>query len=537
MTRLTAPVLVSQRAISRAVLLSALLATRAAAQAPARHVGADSGLGTVHFATSCRLEVAPRFDHAVALLHSFEFGAAIHGFDDVLSADSTCAMAHWGIALSRWTNPAVPSNRAPGVLAKGRLAANSAGSLTTTPRERAYITAVGQLYADFERVDQRSRVLAYEGAMADLVARFPTDTEAKVFYALSLIAAAPPTDKSYTRQRQAGALLESLWVAQPNHPGLAHYIIHSYDVPPLAPQAAAAARRYADIAPAAAHALHMPSHTFTRLGQWEQSVRANQRSAEASRRDSLLAEELHASDYLVYAYLQMRRDSAAKAVLDRLPGIAARFDPSTATGAAPGWAGVFALAAIPARYALERRAWADAASLTPVSSAFPYTEAITYFARALGAAHVGRPAVARAATDSLTAIHGRLLASGETYWAEQIAIQRLGALAWLALSDGRAADALAQMREAAVREDATEKSVVTPGPLAPARELLGDLLMALGRPAEALAEYRRTLAKEPGRFRALDGARSAALAAGDGAAAARYAVDLHALAGAGAPRP
>jgi hypothetical protein len=194
-------------------------------------------------------------------------------------------------------------------------------------------------------------------------------------------------------------------------PGPRHYIIHSYDVPALAPQAAAAARRYADIAPAAAHALHMPSHTFTRLGQWEPSVRANRRSAEAALRDSSLAEVLHASDYLVYAYLQMARDSAAQAVLDGLPALAARFDPSAVTGAAPGWAGVFALAAMPARYALERRAWADAASLAPAPSAFPYTEAMTYFARALGAAHVGRPAVARAAADSLSAIHARLLAA------------------------------------------------------------------------------------------------------------------------------
>ncbi len=513
MTMRIAPFFAPQRAMSLAMLLSLLATRAAAAQAPAQHMGADSGLGTVHFSTSCLPQVAPRFDHAVALLHSFEFGAAIHGFDDVLSADSTCAMAHWGIALSRWSNPTAPSNRAPALLARGRLAADAAGRLATTPRERGYIAAVAQLYADYEHVDQRTRVLAYERAMTDLVAQFPADTEAKIFYALSLVAAAPPTDKSYTRQRLAGALLESLWVVQPNHPGLAHYIIHSYDVPPLAPQAAAAARRYADIAPAAAHALHMPSHTFTRLGQWELSVRANRRSADVAHRDSLLAEELHASDYLVYAYLQMRRYSAAKTVLDGLPAIAARFDPSAATGAAPGWAGVFALAAIPARYALERGAWADAASLTPVPSAFPYTEAMTYFARALGAAHVGRPAVARAATDSLTAIHGRLLASGETYWAEQIAIQRLGALAWLALAEGRADDALAQMREAAAREDATEKSVVTPGPLAPARELLGDLLMTLGHPAEALAEYRRTLAKEPRRFRALEGARRAALAA------------------------
>ena len=531
MTYVTAPVLASLRAALLAMLLAALISTRGAAQDHAQHAGTDERLGTVHFSTSCRPEVARRFDRAVALLHSFEFRAAIRGFDDILTTDSTCAMAHWGLALSRWTNPTAPTNRPPALLARGRLAIDAAGRLAATPRERGYIAAVAQLYADYEHVDQRMRVLAYERTMADLVGRFPADTEAKIFYALSLVAAAPPTDKSYTRQLRAGALLESLWVAQPNHPGLAHYIIHSYDVPALAPQAAAAARRYAEIAPAAAHALHMPSHTFTRLGQWEPSVRANRLSAEAALRDSSLAELLHASDYLVYAYLQTRHDSGAKAVLDGLPVLAARFDPGAVTGAAPGWAGVFALAAIPARYALERRAWTEAASLPPVSSAFPYTEAMTYFARALGAAHLGHVPEARAAADSLTVIRARLLASAEPYWAEQVAIQALIARGWLALAEGSTADALAQMREAAAREDATEKSAVTPGPLAPARELLGDLLMALGRPADALAEYRRTIAKEPGRFRSVDGAQKAALAGGDGAAAARYAVDLQTLVG------
>ena len=535
MIRRTAPD--RARLLAIAAALAALLAGRASAQAHPHPAAASEGLGTVHFPTSCRPTVAPRFDRAVALLHSFEFGAAIRAFDGVLAVDSTCAMAHWGLALSRWTNPTSPTNRPPALLAQGRLAAEAAGRLAAgaTERERAYIGAVARLYADFERLDQRSRVLAYERAMADLVARHPADPEAKIFYALALVAAAPPTDKSYARQRQAGTLLESLWAAHPNHPGLAHYIIHSYDVPALAPQAAAAARRYADIAPAAAHALHMPSHTFTRLGLWTQSVQSNQRSAEAALRDASIAEVLHASDYLVYANLQLRRDSAAKAVLDELPALAARFDPAAVTGAAPGWAGVFALAAMPARYALERRAWAEAAALTPVSSAFPYTEAMTHFARALGATHVGRPSVARVAIDSLTAIHARLRASGEAYWTEQVAIQALGARAWLAHAEGRTADALALMREAAAREDATEKSAVTPGPLAPARELLGDLLLDAGRPAEALAEYRRTLVKEPGRFRALDGARRAALGAGDRAAAARYAADLAALTGAGGP--
>jgi tetratricopeptide (TPR) repeat protein len=276
----------------------------------------------------------------------------------------------------------------------------------------------------------------------------------------------------------------------------------------------------------------MPSHTFTRLGMWEASVNTNRRSAEAALRDSSLGEVLHAADYMVYAYLQMRRDSSAKAVVDGLPAIAARYDPNVVAGAAPGSAGVFALAAMPARYALERRAWAEAAALAPAATAFPYAEAMTYFARALGAAHLGRAAEGRAAVDSLAAIERRLRERSEAFWAEQVAIQRVGAGAWLALADKRPADALAAMREAADREDATEKNAVTPGPLAPARELLGDMLLDLGRPGEALAEYRRTLGKEPGRYRALHGAWRAAAAAGDRAAAVRYASDLTALTGA-----
>ena len=517
--------------LARAVLLAASLPNRAVAQAHPHPAGGSEGLGTVHFPTSCHPRVAPAFDRAVALLHSFEFGAAIRAFDGVAASDSTCAMAQWGIALARWTNPMSLGNRAPAALARGREASEAARRLggSATERERGYIEAVSELYRDYERVDQRSRVLAYERAMATLVARQPADTEAKIFYALSLVGAAPPTDKSYARQRKAGTMLESLWAAQPDHPGLAHYIIHSYDAPALASQAAAAARRYADIAPAAAHALHMPSHTFTRLGMWEESARTNLRSAQAARRDSAQAEVLHASDYLVYAYLQMRRDAAAKAVLDDLPAIAARFDVNAVTGAAPGSAGVFALAAIPARFALERRAWTEAASLAPKASPFPYAEAMTYFARALGLAHLGRPVEARTAVDSLTAIRQVLAARGEAYWAEQVAIQALAAQAFVALADGRRSDALARMREAASREDTSEKAAVTPGPLAPARELLADMLLELGRPAEALAEYRRTLAKEPRRYRSIEGARRAAIAAGARRAAAGYAAELKSL--------
>jgi hypothetical protein len=462
-------------------------------------------LGTVHFPTSCSPGVTQQFDRAVALLHSFEFGASIRAFNEVLAADSTCAMAHWGIALSRWSNPMAPGNRSAALLQQGRQAADAATRLgpSASERERGYIHAVSQLYDDFERKDQRTRVEAYERAMNELVMRQPADTEARIFYAISLVASASPTDKTYANQLKAGSILEPLWAKQPNHPGLAHYIIHTYDYPALADKARAAAQRYSSIAPSAAHALHMPSHTFTRVGMWEESIDTNKRSMKTALSTGSFGEALHAADYAVYAYLQMGREAEAKAIVDGLPAIAARFDPNAVTGAAPGSAGVFALAAIPARWALERSAWAEAAALEPKASAWPYTEAMTYFARALGASHTGDLATARLAIDSLSSIQQRLSASGEPYWAEQVAIEHLAAQAWLALAEHRESDALRLMREAATREDATEKSAVTPGPLAPARELLGDMLMELDRPAEAAVEYRATLQKEPNRRHAL----------------------------------
>ena len=458
-------------------------------------------LGTVHFATSCSPSVAPGFNRAVALLHSFEFRASIGAFNEVLAADSTCAMAHWGIALSRWSNPMAAGNRSVAQLQQGRQAVDAAArlGLRTSERERGYIHAVSQLYDDFEHKDQRTRIVAYERAMSELVMQQPADTEAMIFYAISLAASASPTDKTYANQLKAGSILEALWAKQPDHPGIAHYIIHTYDYPALADKARAAAQRYASVAPSAAHALHMPSHTFTRVGMWEESVNTNKRSMEVALSSGAIAEVLHASDYAMYAYLQLGKDSDAKAILDGLPALAARFDPNAITGAAPGSAGVFALAAIPARWVLERSAWAEAAALEPKASAYPYTEAMTYFARALGASHAGDVAKAKISIDSLALIQQRLSAKGETYWAEQVAIQGLAAQAWLDLAEKRENEALMHMREAVTREDATEKSAVTPGPLAPARELLGDMLMELNRPAEAKAEYRATLRKEPNR--------------------------------------
>ncbi|MFL5522466.1 MAG: hypothetical protein ACJ8B6_16120 [Gemmatimonadales bacterium] len=506
-----------------ALLLLALLASPVAAQQHEHQQGAEQ-LGTVHFPTSCRAAVAPTFDRGVALLHSFEFGASIRTFNEVLASDSTCAMAHWGLAVSRWSNPMSAGGRTPPMLEPGRQAALAATRLGAgaTPRERAYIAAVNQLYDDYEHRDQRTRIAAYEQAMAALVARQPADTEARIFHAIALVAAASPTDKAYTNQIVAGTTLEQLWERMPDHPGLAHYIIHAYDVPALAGRARTAAARYARIAPSAAHALHMPSHTFTRVGMWEESIATNLRSMNEAKRTGGTAEVLHAADYATYAYLQLRRDSLARGIMDSLPAYAARFDIRATTGAAPGSAGVFALAAIPARYAVERRDWPAAAALRATASPFPYAEALTYFARSLGASHTGDVAAARAGIDSLGAIRERLLAQNEGYWAEQVAIQRLAAEAWLDVAEHRPDSALARMREASRREDATEKSAVTPGPLAPAHELTGDLLMQLGRPAEALAEYRLTLAKEPGRYRSLLGAMTAARGAGDKTAEREY---------------
>ncbi len=493
--------------IAIAVLSVTLLAGRLPAQEHAHAHGASEQLGTVHFATSCAPSTASTFDRGVALLHSFEFGGAIRAFNEVLAVDSTCAMAQWGIALSRWSNPMTAGNRTPAALAAGRDAGNAAARLAThaTERERGYVSAVRELYADYEHRDQRTRMVAYERAMADLVARQPADTEATIFHAIALIASALPTDKTYANQLAAGATLERIWEREPNHPGLAHYIIHAYDVPALAPRARLAAARYAQIAPSAAHALHMPSHTFTRVGMWEESIATNVRSMDAAKRAGAMGEALHAADYATYAYLQLGRNDEAKAIVDSLPAYASRFDVNAITGAAPGSAGVFALAAIPARYALERRDWAAAAALRVTGSSYPYTDALTYFARSLGKSHAGDTTGARADVDSLGALRERLLAQNESYWAEQVAIQRLGALAWLDRAEGRNDDALAHLREATTREDATEKSAVTPGPLAPAHELLGDLLMELGRRAEALAEYRATLTKEPGRRQSLQG--------------------------------
>jgi len=504
-------------------LFALAFAAAPVAQQQHQHPAGET-LGTVHFQTSCSAPAQAQFDRAMAWLHSFEFGQAIEAYGAAAKTDPACAMAHWGIAMARWTNPFAITIRPPALLQQGlaeiRLAEQANAK---TEREREYIAAAARLYVDGDKVDQRTRVLAYEQAMRALAAKYPDDREASIFWALSLTASALPTDKTYANQLKAGAILEKLYPEQPDHPGITHYIIHSYDVPALADKAVAAAKRYATIAPSAPHALHMPSHTFTRVGAWQESIDTNILSAESAKKAGARGEQLHAMDYMTYAYLQTGQDKAVQTLMAGIPEVAAQFDPNVVAGAAPGSAGVYALAAMPARWVLERRDWKAAAALKPSApSNYPYTEAITYFARALGASHTGALDDARASVTMLEGISKKLASANEAYWAEQVAIQRDEAAAFVALAEGKPEAALNMMQAAATREDATDKSAVTPGPIAPARELLGDMLMEMKQSAPALKEYQAVLKKEPNRFRAVYGAAKAASLSGDAATARTY---------------
>jgi hypothetical protein len=492
------------------------------------HTHAGEKLGTVHFETSCNGAAQQEFDRAVALLHSFEFDRSVDGFTSALRLDPKCGVAYWGIALSQWSNPFATGSKDKSQLQAGRASAeHGATTGANTQRERAYIMAVAKLYNDFENTSQRSRVLAYRDSMEALAAKYPSDHEAQIFYALSISASEDPADKTYSGRLKAGAILEKLFQEEPHHPGLAHYIIHTYDVPPLAARALEAARRYSEIAPDAPHALHMPSHTFTRTGYWEESIESNLAAAAVAKRDGETAEELHASDYEIYAYLQTLQDKAAERVMNSLLEIASRFDPTKIMSGAAGPAvGYFALAAIPARYALERGDWRLAAQLTPRETPFPHTEAITWFARGLGSARLGQVKAAYDSATSLKQIRERLLKSGEAYWALQVEIQEREIRAWAMLKEGKRDDALQEMRSAVGLEDSTEKSAVTPGPLAPAHELIAEMLLETNQPELALIEFEATLKTEPSRFRALYGAGRAAQLAGQPEVSRRHYNDL-----------
>jgi tetratricopeptide (TPR) repeat protein len=510
--------------IMRATLFAATIAATAtlglSASPAAAQDSTDQQLGTVHFATSCNDTAQRRFDRAMRYQHSFWYKASREIFEETLKADPDCGIAYWGIALSLWNNPHFappPPNLAPALAAIEKGKAVGAKS----ERERDYIDALAVLYTGYDKVDYRTRLQAYLNAMEALAAKYPDDEEAQIFYAITLNVSASPADKTYAQQLKGAAILEPIWKRQPQHPGVAHYLIHLYDYPPIAAKGLDAARRYAAIAPAAPHAQHMPSHIFTRVGYWKESIASNAASIKAAKADKEGSEQLHAMDYMVYADLQLARDREARAVIDEMV-LATNYSPDTLGGP-------FALAASPARSVVERGDWKGAAELQVHASKFPQAMAITHFARALGAARSGHPDAATADVAKLAELRDKLVEAKDTYWSQIVDIQRQIAAAWQLDAEGKHDEALKLMSAAAAAEDKTEKAPVTPGPLAPARELYGDMLLARGMAAEALAAYEATMAKEPNRYNGFAGAAKAAQALGDKAKARTYYEKLIAL--------
>jgi hypothetical protein len=479
-------------------------------------------LGTVAFDTSCDTALKPQMNRAVALLHSFWFGASANAFSEIGEKDPACGIAWWGVAMSRWGNPFAPGRPVANIQQGHEAIRKARAAGAKTQRERDYIEAAAALFTDFETVDHRTRIVNYEKAMQGVHEKYPEDREAAAFYALAVNQTALPNDKKYTQQLKAAAILEELFKVMPDHPGVAHYLIHAYDHPPLAERGLPAARRYAKIAPDAPHALHMPSHTFTRVGHWEDSIATNLASATAARKAKSAGETLHALDYQVYAYLQTAQDGEAQRVLRELEQITREIN----TAEQYGQAGFYAAAAIPARYTLERGDWRGAAALEPRATAFPFIDAITHFARAVGAARTGDLEAARTDAQKLAELRAALLKDKNEYWAQQVEIQHTTALAWIAVAEKKTDEGLRLMRQAADVEDSTDKSAISPGPLAPAREMLGEMLIELERPAEGLVELEAVMQKEPNRFRTLHlGARAAAMT-GDEAKAAKYSRQL-----------
>jgi tetratricopeptide (TPR) repeat protein len=475
------------------------------------HGAAPAGSG-IHFPVTCSPAAQQRFDRAMTLQHSFWYQAAGEGFRETRETDASCIMASWGEALTLLLNPFTPPTETN--LQRGQaLLAEARRIGAKSDREAGLIQALANVFATTDRPGHAARLRQYASAMEALHNRFPQDAEVAIQYGLALVISASPGDKTYANQLRAAAILDRESIRQPQHPGVAHYLIHTYDVPALAPRGLDAASRYADLAPDAPHALHMPSHIFTRVGAWQRSASTNARSAEVARHNREIDDELHAVDYMAYAYLQMAQDDAARQVMEQL----ARTDTSRVARNA----GFYTLAAVPARWALERGDWAAAAQLQPQPSSFSYTTAMGHFARVLGLARSGRPAEAAADIEALRGISAGLQ-SRDPYWADQVEIQRLVAEGWAGFAAGQQEAGLALLRQGSEREAKSEKHPVTPGWLAPARELYAEALLEAGQSAAALAEFEQVLTTEPNRFRAEAGAGRAAAAAGDAEAARRH---------------
>jgi tetratricopeptide (TPR) repeat protein len=463
---------------------------------------AKKHLGTVEFRVSCSAEAQEAFTRGVALLHSFAYEESAEAFRNAAAKDPHCAMAHWGLAMTEYHQLWEPYP-GPAELKRGANEIQKARELKPgTTREKDYIEALGVFFDSWENREHAARAQAYQEAMRGVRERNPKDQEAAVFYALALVATASAEDKTYENQGKAATILEPIFAAHPDHPGAAHYLIHAYDNPALAPQGVAAAHAYSKIAPEMPHALHMPSHIFTRLGRWEDSVSSNLAAAAAARKHDDLGEEFHALDYLVYAYLQLGRNDEAEKIRDHLPS-AGDAKPSSVFKIN------FAKAAIRARCALEGKNWTEAENLAAAAGVQPQVAAISHWAAALGAAHTGNLPAAKQHAEQVRRLSVELRDKGEAYWTQQVAILGEEAGAWVAFAENRTQDAVRMLRIAADHEDAAEKHPVTPGAIRPARELLGDLLMELHEPTEALRAYRQVLTLAPGRRNALRGAAEA----------------------------
>lgn len=468
-------------------------------------------LGTVRIPVSCQETAIQHMERGVALLHHMTYEGAMTAFTTAIEADPECAMGYWGQAMTfihpLWSDPPTETdfNRGKALVNK----ANTRGH--KTEQERAYIAAVEAYYTEGWNPEEKANLASFEKGWERVYRQFPEDPEAACFYALAHMATADPRDKTYTKQRRAGAIAEKVLTRIPDHPGAHHYLIHAYDYPPLAEKALEVARSYGEIAPEIPHALHMPSHIFTRLGLWDESIEWNKRSAAAALKTpvngAISFHYLHAFDYLAYAYLQGAEDQKAKQVLNIIKTLD---DPIQKHGASS-----YTLAAVPARFALERQQWADAAQLKPRTPSdypwdqFPAKEAITHFSRALGAARSGQRQVAHQALEELKTLREQAVKTS-SYWANQVEIQRLSAMAWLMYLEDKHDEALDTMRKAAEMEDMTEKHPITPGEVLPARELLADMLLEMGRNKQALKEYKAALERNANRFNSLYGAGRAA---------------------------
>jgi tetratricopeptide (TPR) repeat protein len=488
------------------------------------HAGAISteGLGKVDFLVSCTQEAQAGFNRGLALLHHMMYEQAEAEFVSVSATDSDCAMAYWGVAMTIF-HPLWPGVPSAEDLKKGSVAVEKAKTMNPkTEREKAYIDAVEAFYKNPE-LDYKTRLIAYEEGMKKVYNSYPDDIDAAALYALSHLATASKTDKTLAHQKKAGQILQAIYKKEPTHPGAIHYTIHAYDVPPLANDAVEQARSYDQIAPEVPHALHMPSHIFVRLGYWPETVSWNLRSADAALRQpvngSISIHYLHAMDYVMYSYMQEAKDKDAEKLIAKV---------LANENYQNNFISAYALAAIPARYPLEQGDWTEASTLEVRASGalpweqYPAAEAITYFARGIGAARKGDPASARKAVEALEGLKKSTLNAKDDYWATQVEIQRLVVESWAVYAEGKKDEALKLMQSSADLEDATDKHPVTPGSVLPARELLGDMYLELGKPQEALATYEATLKQSPNRFRSIYGAAKAARLSGDNKKAASY---------------